>query len=739
MKCGTSSSQGWVYPLSPPYRMKFTDLRGKQFTWHFESFIISKEKTCINSRSSTLSRWHPYVKDNHFTPHIVEQDQLYGSTAEWDSNFILPFKRVLQEFNDQYRSRFQLCKGSSPCKTPEQVCYHFGSQGDVFAKLKSNDMHPDYFPASSDQALPRRDNQINWSDARVEQEILKQILPCSLLELWQPPLINKCYDNWFCQVFPFRNECGKITMQLIKLYDPEKQMKCLIPVTTWMRANCPYNQYFCVPLPEDKQPLYNLDLLLKQETGAIILTDSVEIADSNQRKASDGIVFTSFICSPDRYEQVDWSPLRKKKVYYLITNHSGICFEDAVLKAREFKETLERKEPEIEIAFITLPVDYQNNKYSSGFCRDFKTVDDIRHGYQEQPPIVRQKGFKILESNEAFQKFCSDAEKARDVHPREWYDEESPNDEQVPTVDQENKNPKPIDYVMRPFLIRGEATMLYARKSVGKSSLAYSIAARVVAADFSNRPVPLLPEKWWTVPQKGHKVLYLDFENQQQVERKRELFQNPYFPRDKYAECKANLLIKDMSLSGKDYSSPANHQEILDMIEAAKNEGTSERPVDLLVIDTYTAFVHTETPSTPDGFKMLINKIRDKGIAILIVHHANSENEVRGLQSKLDTLAFKFKIYRNDEAPGDLEEQACWVQYEEIRGEMGRDLREPFQIKYSNDDHRWHVVDPKREQDAELKLIIKDYRRYGYSMKVIHKMIGLHKSAISDRLSKTEK
>lgn len=184
MKCGTSSSQGWVYPLSPPYRMKFTDLRGKQFTWHFESFIISKEKTCINSRSSTLSRWHPYVKDNHFTPHIVEQDQLYGSTAEWDSNFILPFKRVLQEFNDQYRSRFQLCKGSSPCKTPEQVCYHFGSQGEVFAKLKSNDMHPDYFPASTDQALPRKDNQINWSDARVEQEIFKQILPCSLLELW---------------------------------------------------------------------------------------------------------------------------------------------------------------------------------------------------------------------------------------------------------------------------------------------------------------------------------------------------------------------------------------------------------------------------------------------------------------------------------------------------------------------------------------------------------------------------
>lgn len=70
---------------------------------------------------------------------------------------------------------------------------------------------------------------------------------------------------------------------------------------------------------------------------------------------------------------------------------------------------------------------------------------------------------------------------------------------------------------------------------------------------------------------------------------------------------------------------------------------------------------------------------------------------------------------------------------------MGRDLREPFQIKYSNDDRRWYVVNPKRNQDAELKLIIKDYKCYGYSMKVIYEMIGLHKSAISDRLSKTEK
>ena len=550
-----------------------------------------------------------------------------------------------------------------------------------------------------------------------------------------PQFYRKYYENWFCQVFPFKDQYGDIRMQLIKLYDPETQSKILVPVTTWMRSNFPYNQLFCVPLPEDKQPLYNLDLLLRPETETVILTDSVELADSNQRNAPDGVVFTSFICSPGRYEQVDWSPLREKVVYYLITNHSGIQFETAILKARELKEYLEEEEPDIELSFITLPVDYQTGTPSSSSCRDFKTVDDILQRYQAQSPVVRAEGIKILELDDEFQKFCHDAEDAINAHPCEWWAKESSSGEQLRLVEQESKMPKAIDYVIRPFLIRSEATMLYARKSVGKSSLAYSIAARVVAADFSSRPVSLLPEKWWTVPKKGHKVLYLDFENQKQIERKQELFQNAYFPLDKLTECRANLIMKDLSTSSKDFSAPANQQEILDMIEAAKKAGTADLPVDLLVIDTYTGFIQTENPSTPANFKQLINKIRAMGIAILIVHHANSDNEARGFQSKLDTLGFLFKIYREDDLPGDLEEQPIWVEYGNIRGEMCSKLREPFQIQYSNTDHRWHVINPARDENAELKLIVEDYKRCGYkSREAICAMIGLQKTALSDRL-----
>ncbi len=292
---------------------------------------------------------------------------------------------------------------------------------------------------------------------------------------------------------------------------------------------------------------------------------------------------------------------------------------------------------------------------------------------------------------------------------------------------------------MRPILIRGEATMLYAREKSGKSALSYSIAARVVAGDFSTRPVPLLLEKWWTVPQKGHKVLYLDFENKQLIERNKSLFQESYFPVEKKTECQQNLIIKDLSNEGKDYSSPGNHQEIIDMIEAARKEGTLDRPVDLLVIDTYTAFIQMENPQTPANFKQFINKIRSMGIAVLIVHHANAENEVRGLRSKLDQLAFKFKVYRDSDEKGDLEESPVWIEYEEQRYEMGHKLKEPFQVQYSNSDHHWHVVNPVRDENAELKLIVDDYKRYGYNRDAICAMLGLQKTALSERLAEVKK
>ena len=418
MKSGVPGSNCWIYKFPKPWSCK----RSYQFNndyklnWSFEEFEIGTPS--INS--TNIWRLKVESKSN---ANINESPFNYVKQIDWknhdgpllsNENLKEDFEQVNLSFQEVYRSRFQLCSQISPYKTPEQVCRFFGNRGEVFAKLKSDSMRPDYFEKNLAQPVPKRNEQAAWSDARAEQESFQEILPCSPQGASLLPLCHK-YNGWFCQVFPFKDEYGEIRMQLIKLYVPKTQTKCLVPVTTWMRENYPYNQYFCVPLPEDKQPLYNLDLLLKPEVETVVLTDSVELADLNQRDAPGGVVFTSFICSLEHYEQVDWTPLRNKTIYYLITHHSGISLESAALKARKLKEYLVKEEPEIKLFFVTLPVDYKLEGHLGG-SRTFKSVDDILQNYEEWPPVVKTTEIKFWESDEEFLEFCAEAEEIIKSH-----------------------------------------------------------------------------------------------------------------------------------------------------------------------------------------------------------------------------------------------------------------------------------------------------------------------------------
>ena len=427
MKSGVPGSNCWIYKFSQPWSCKCLHHFNNNYklSWSFKEFEIGTPSINWNWHSANTWRLKIDMKSsanlniiNEFDPpfNYVQLIDWENSDAPRLSNNILKadFEQVNSYFQQVYRSRFQLCSQISPYKTPEQVCRFFGNRGEVFAKLKSDSMRPDCFLKNLDQTVPKRSDQADWSEARIEQEMFLEILPCSPQGASLLPLCHK-YNGWFCQVFPFKDEFDEIRMQLIKLYMPKTQTKCLVPVTTWIRENYPYNQYFCVPLPKDKQPLYNLDLLLKPETETVILIDSVELADSNQRNAFDGIVFTSFICSPEHYEQVDWTPLKNKTIYYLITNHSGVSLESAALKARKLKEYLNKEEPEIKLLFVTLPVDYKLEGHL-GRSRTFKNVDDILQNYEEWPPVVKTTEIKFWESDEEFLEFCAEAEEIIKSH-----------------------------------------------------------------------------------------------------------------------------------------------------------------------------------------------------------------------------------------------------------------------------------------------------------------------------------
>ena len=653
-------------------------------------------------------------------------------------NAISRYSDELQNaFYAKYPSLYSICKELTPYKSVAQMCRFWGGTSDAFGKVNPRNMYPDYIWGN--KTLKKNQEQEHLTDAQLEQYAFKFLIPCQHAYQDDFALTNHYYENWYCHVFPFRNQYGETIMNVIKIYDQKTQCKILLPMTTWIRNNSMQSQIFCLPYPADKMPLYNLDKLLAPECETVILCDSIELADANQRKlGSDEIVFTSFICSPGRYDQIDWSPLKNKNLFLLVSNHSGLNMDFAAVKSQSLFDYLSDFS-DISLNLLTLPVKYKRLGY-------FHSFEDILKRFEVNKPQINKERIKILslkrEIDDFFQK--AQTEIAKDV--LEWMDDA---DTYIPEQDRilaEQKNHKNmIDYIMLPILVRGEVSMLYAKAKVGKSSLAYSIAARVVAQGYTERPKPLIEGKNWLVPYGDYKVLYLDFENMGAIKQKQEAFQDKYFPSNAATatKCKENLIMKDCS--GKKYNFLDNPEELFTLLEQVRNEGTKDKDVDLLVIDTYTKFVAgVEDGKRLDKLSTLLDQLKAKQMAILFVHHANNQNGLRGNQSKTDFTNLTINMSdSNSEKTGNLDERSCIIQLELTRMQIPSVYRNEFKIKYNAETKRWQIdigkdkiededkIEIEKNENEELQSVVSYFHEKGYNREDICKMLGIGKDNFS--------
>ena len=77
-------------------------------------------------------------------------------------------------------------------------------------------MRPDYIWGNI--MLDKNPGQENWTFSCLMQNVFSSLIPCQSPLLPDLRLTNH-YDDWYCQVFPFRNEYGEEIMKLIKVYD----------------------------------------------------------------------------------------------------------------------------------------------------------------------------------------------------------------------------------------------------------------------------------------------------------------------------------------------------------------------------------------------------------------------------------------------------------------------------------------------------------------------------------------
>ena len=793
MQHGRHTERGWIYKFASPFTIT-TRVNKYDLHWHFEEFLIRNSRVLVQSTDfgEVTDRWTLDVEDEilistdensdvaRFRKYLdVESRELAGLNNNPGMPHRVPiapgdlmsgFKVAQREFCRKYRSRFLLCRTISPYNTPEKVCHFWRNTTEIFDKLKTHSIYLSQFHLSQEARLDdyldgireMLEEKNRSSQEQLIQYDIRQMVPCSILNETVPTHYHY-YKNWYCCVFPFKGNYGDTRMQLLKLYDWEKNRKVLIPVTVWSYPNSCQDKIFCVPLPEEKQPLYHLDLLIKSETETIILTDSVELADSNQRNAPDGVVFTSFICSPECYEQVDWSPLEEKEIYYLISNHSKVPLEEAIVKAEQLNTFFIEQNLNIHLKFIVLSVNYPQSR-----CRCFSNVDEFIDYYNDNFPKAETDLLMILDTDD-FKGLYDKANKRITSRDSKWWLSDICIEQQVSTEKETDKRIRP-PYLLRPFLLHGEVSMLYASKSTGKSALALSMAAAVVSGK------TLFKEKWWTVPKTKddpfnkaaypyRKVLYLDFENGKGEIRERKIdFARCYWPSpkngEKWQKCNGNLIIRDMtSAEVKDYSARENWQDTIAMLKEAEKEGIPGQPVDLLVIDTVSKFIHN--PYTPRmDLSNLINKVRDMNIAVLLIHHEGSNKEVRGWKSVTDDMYFLVRLFREQSKEKDEEEEKISENdaYDPktlkdpltlafVKARSGIEAESPFDIYFDKVWKEYHAeknINLAEYKNKEFKRIFENYHDRRLLDEDIFPILGVCHGTFTDLkekvgLSKTRK
>ena len=758
MKDGRYDESGWVYKLPDSVEYQFI-YRHDTHTIALDEFKIVGNNVlnrfqldCFPIIEILENRWQLYWQEKPLVTSQVKngENQIIQIDSDMKNCLTMSLKNSEQTLVSAFGSKFERCKYTSPYNTPEKVCRFFGNSPFPFAPLKLNNsvLRTDIFhgqvKAATESILRWKRNTIECSEEDSIQLTLSQIISKSQETSIVSPAYDERYENWLKMVYTFKNKYKEPIMKVAKLYNTESQTKSLIPMTMWMRNHSTTDQLFCVPLPEEKQPLYNLDQLTADPKSPVILTDSIELADANELE---GVIFTSFICDSEQYDQVDWSPLLNRTVYYLITNHSGMLLESAYLKAKEFAEYWEEKkeknkEEENNLKFIQMEVDYPHKVH-------FVSIDNILKSYRDNTPVVNQKSVEIFENDESFETQYQKAVKVLDQKPPRWWDRESQNSEEQRVAEKESNRRKPINYVLRPFLIKGQASMLYASKSTGKSALGISMAAAVVSGQ------PLFSEKWWVVPKNPqypmNKVLYLDFENgKTEINTRKTQLAYPYWTQnaEARAEYDNNLIVEDMTadkVDKVDYSNPANWQKIINIVEAAKNKGTPNQPVDLLVIDTLSKFVRK--PYTADlNLSDFINKMRHMNIAILFLHHEGSNGEIRGWKFALDDFYFTVRLYRDDDnEKGKNDEKGnnknnqyytlkdpLWLAYKPSRS--GEEKIAPFKVmfdkewsvSYDEDDAEKSKPEGQRRKE-ELNRLADFYHSRGFQHQDIFPMLGICK------------
>lgn len=382
-------------------------------------------------------------------------------------------------------------------------------------------------------------------------------------------------------------------------------------------------------LPNTEQvPLWNARRIMKKNPDTVVICGCIQDAKALQQynaTMDENVIFTSFVDVGEKLDLIDFSPLNGKNVVFLISNHNGMSLADAYIEMdkvyrylrRKTKLKAEKKKLIIpEFAFVQRLVEYPDSSST------IATPEELASAYYHNPPKI------VTEST--YPKFPLMGEYGFETQLAKVL--ESPSDSSVFVKDQKEprkrreKDPA-RNAIIRSLLYHGEITLLAGYRGSGKSRFCQTLIRYIVNGDDKK----FLKERFWTRCCKNSpmKIVYWCYDgvsNDQLDDWKDQCLDGLT------AEQKKNIFIENVSRFGsglhKDTGSP--------FFEAYKNKlkeyalmGTLGHPVDLLIIDTLTAFWDRKKISEPLLFLSGLAK-EIPSMAILVIHHKANSGKVLG-------------------------------------------------------------------------------------------------------------
>lgn len=470
----------------------------------------------------------------------------------------------------------------------------------------------------------------NWLDGRTGW---KQYMDMLLLGEHDIKQLSDSDDYFIC----FHNKQGFITCVINR----NCNNKTLLPITAWTKGGVEQRYYLNIP-PSKPYPLFNLPDIYNKPDAIIFLTDALEIAVDNgfalESKGITGKIWTSWYGSQDAIADVDWSCLRKRTVYYFITEYSDISLNEAYETAYAVYNKLRQEFKKIDLHFI---------EYKPAVV-------------PENKPQLR---FLIM-TDEEFEK------KAKVVLGIE---EEKDDPVFLPQTMQQIISEKLPEraFLLDPILLERSATLMYAKTNVGKTWLALSMGIIIASGG-------IMFQRWKA--KTPRKVLYIDSEmDEKSLQNRIRIISKMNFDGKKY--CNGSFRNNFFCISKK-RSSKINAEFQEHVIAFVKRKGIS-----LVVLDNLTAFTqHNDSARSWEDIHIWLDKLKISNCSVLLVHHTNKAGEQRGTSATTNAVDNVIHIKKENEIVDDSSAFGM-----SIHIEKGRDIyglaKETFKVVFSPNDN----------------------------------------------------